>query len=174
MGPNPLLPPPPGSESKWRKVGMRIWIRIIIDADPKHCNFLEYGDNPHHFDPVPQRWFARVMSGIFSSPEEPSVDVPRVVWCWWCCGAVVDLAVWAHEHSYERLLPIFNRTISPGKMFSITGMYCVGLATSCRFFVILYCIYIFYYLHSSVDYRYCTSLQVCRRFSQMNDTSVKT
>lgn len=26
----------------------------------------------------------------------------------------VDLAVWAHEHSYERLLPIYNRTIMSG------------------------------------------------------------
>lgn len=25
----------------------------------------------------------------------------------------VDLAVWAHEHSYERLLPTFNRTVMP-------------------------------------------------------------
>ncbi|XP_023333484.1 acid phosphatase type 7 [Eurytemora carolleeae] len=27
---------------------------------------------------------------------------------------VVDLAVWAHEHSYERLLPVYNRTVLPG------------------------------------------------------------
>ena len=25
----------------------------------------------------------------------------------------VDLAVWAHEHSYERLLPVMNRTVVP-------------------------------------------------------------
>ena len=28
-------PPPPGSRSKWRKIGTRIRIRIIIDADKK-------------------------------------------------------------------------------------------------------------------------------------------
>ena len=27
----------------------------------------------------------------------------------------VDLAVWAHEHSYERLLPLYNRKIMPGR-----------------------------------------------------------
>jgi len=26
----------------------------------------------------------------------------------------VDLAVWAHEHSYERLLPVYNMTVKPG------------------------------------------------------------
>jgi hypothetical protein len=33
----------------------------------------------------------------------------------WLLDAV-DLVVWAHEHSYERLLPIYNRTVSPGKL----------------------------------------------------------
>ena len=23
----------------------------------------------------------------------------------------MDLAIWAHEHSYERLLPVYNRTV---------------------------------------------------------------
>ena len=26
----------------------------------------------------------------------------------------VDLAVWAHEHSYERLLPVLGRRVVPG------------------------------------------------------------
>ena len=26
----------------------------------------------------------------------------------------VDLAVWAHEHSYERSLPVYNRTVMSG------------------------------------------------------------
>ena len=26
----------------------------------------------------------------------------------------VDLAVWAHEHSYERMWPVFNRTVYNG------------------------------------------------------------
>ncbi len=29
----------------------------------------------------------------------------------------VDLAVWAHEHNYERLLPIYNRQMMPGWLY---------------------------------------------------------
>ena len=29
----------------------------------------------------------------------------------------VDVAVWAHEHSYERLLPVYNRTVMSGPKY---------------------------------------------------------
>lgn len=39
----------------------------------------------------------------------------------------VDLAIWAHEHSYERTYPVYNRTVGTA-MTMIVGPYYMAVA----------------------------------------------
>ncbi|KAG1662296.1 Acid phosphatase type 7 [Nymphon striatum] len=104
---------------------LRPWI-VILGHKPMYCSNSDGDDCTWGYPRVSayiedmysrKTWYNRSQSKKSSRPTR--VGVPFLHWfgmekLLWKYG--VDIAIWAHEHSYERLWPIYNKKIYNGSI----------------------------------------------------------